>query len=162
MQKILIAFLFFGLAQAATAQQNTPSMQDIEKQMQQFMEEFRKGFSGGNFFNMPGSDSSYTFRFDTTFSGDNFFGSFHFGPFGSDSTLRSDPFGSDFFQQFFQGLDDNFWRGTSPEEDQTGEEHLLPEERLRLEEEKERSGKESPAKTTPEEPAKPRIKTIRI
>lgn len=165
MQKIFTAFLFFSLAHAATAQQKSPSIQEMEKQMQQLMEELRKGFSGGSFFNMPGGDSSYTFRFDTTITGDNFFGSFQFGPFGGDSTMRNDPFGSDFFQQFRNDMD-NFWRGFSPEEtpeeDQSGEEPLLPEERLRLEEEKERSGKEPSDKTKPSEPAKPKIKTIRI
>lgn len=166
MQKILFSLLFLSFAFAASAQQKSQSFQDIEKQMQQFMEEFRKGFSGGSFFNIPEGDSSYTFRFDTTIVGDNFSGMFHFGPFGSDSTMRSNPFGSDFFHQFFQGFDDPFFQ-TIPNQENREEgsqdgEQLLPEERRRLEEEKEQSAKDGSGKSKQAPSERSKIKTIRI
>ncbi len=131
---------------------------------------FAKNPFGGGLFAFPENDSSYTFRFDTTITGDNFSGTFRFGPFSGDSTLRdSDPFGFEWLrnQLFGNGAESDFWGQPAPEtmpgETQPDEEHLLPEERLRLEEEQSEKGapqKKSPA--APAQPAKPKIKSIRI
>jgi hypothetical protein len=171
MQKLLTALLFFTALQAVTAQTN-PSLQDMQRRMlemqKQLMQELQNNGMGGSFFSFPGGDSTYTFRFDTTITGDNFSGSFHFGPFGGDSTMRDNLFGSDWLNQFFgSGPDDDAWDQSEPREipDENEGEHMLPEERLRLEEEQEKSGKSTPGKATPSDKKqadKPKIKTVRI
>ena len=175
MQKSLFLLLFLAAFNAVSAQQNNPSLQDMQRRLmdmqKQLMQELQNGGMGGSFFSFPqGADSSYTFRFDTTIIGDNFSGSFHFGPFGGDSSSMRDPFfGNDLFRQFFGNDPDNFWGQKGPKdapaETETEGEHLLPEERLRLEEEQEKSGKSKPGKPVPSErkqDAKPKIKTIGI
>ena len=174
MQKLLFPLLFLTAINTVSAQQgNGQSFEDIQRRLmemqKQLMQDLQKGGMGGSFFSFPGSDSSYTFRFDTTIVGDNFSGSFHFGPFGSDSTMRDPFFGSELFNQFFGNSLGDTWGQREPEdapvETEPEGEHLLPEERLRLEEEQEKTGKSKPGKTAPSErkqEAKPKIKTIRI
>ncbi|MBL7783738.1 MAG: hypothetical protein JNM22_21055 [Saprospiraceae bacterium] len=167
MKKLLTALLLLSAVQLVSAQQ-TPTFEDMQRRLlqlqQQMMQELQNNSFGGSFFTIPGGDSTYTFRFDTTIVGDNFSGSFHFGPFGSDSTAQGDFFGSDWMTKFFG---DDF-RGTPPTGDSTDEnnsEHLLPEERLRMEEEQGQSGKKSPENKKPAAPKdadKPKIKTVRI
>lgn len=174
MKKLSFALLFLLVASTISAQQKSPSFEELERQMlemqRQLLQEFRNNPFGGNLFAFPDNDSSYTFRFDTTIVGDNFSGTFRFGPFSGDSTLRdSDPFGFEWFrnQLFGNGPESDFWRQGAPEnqpiEVDPDEKHLLPEERLRREEERSEKGapqKSSPS--TPAQPAKPKIKSIRI
>ena len=179
MKKLPFALLFLLAAGAVSGQQKSPAFDDLERQLlemqRQLMQEFQKNPFGGGLFTFPENDSSYTFRFDTTIVGDNFSGTFRFGPFSGDSTLRdSDPFGFEWFrnQLFGTGPESDFWGPgkqelapqTIPgETPQPEENQLLPEERLRLEEEQ--SGKGLPGKNSPANPAppaKPKIKTIRI
>jgi len=178
MRKIPFVLLFLLVSGAVSGQQKSPSLENMERQLlemqRQLMQEFQKNPFGEGLFAFPENDSSYTFRFDTTIVGDNFSGTFRFGPLSGDSTLRdSDPFGFEWFrnQLFGTGPESDFWGpGTqertpkaNPGETQPEEEHLLPEERLRLEEEQSEKGlpgKNSPSSPAP--PAKPKIKTIRI
>ncbi len=178
MKKLPFALLFLLVAGAISGQQKPPSFEDLERQLlemqRQLMQEFQKNPFGGGLFTFPENDSSYTFRFDTTIVGDNFSGTFRFGPLSGDSTLRdTDPFGFEWFrnQLFGTGPESDFWGPDSrertpqtlPGETQPEENKLLPEERLRLEEEQTEKGlpgKNSPS--SPAQPAKPKIKTIRI
>jgi hypothetical protein len=173
MKKIPFAGLFFLIAISVAAQQKSPSFEELQRQMlelqQQMLKEFHNNPFGGGMFTIPEGDSSYTFRFDTTITGDNFSGTFRFGPFSGDSTLRdSDPFGFEWLrnQLFGNGSDSDFWGpapDTMPRETQPEDEPLLPEERMRLEEEQSGKGateKGNPA--APAKPAKPKIKSIRI
>lgn len=171
MKKIPFALLLFLLTHALSAQQKSSAFQDLERQMQelqrQLLQEFQNNPFGGGLFAMPENDSSYTFRFDTTITGDNFSGFFHFGPFSGDSSQMSDPSGFEWLrnQLFGDGQMGDFWGQSDREENQEETapegEHLLPEERLRLEE----KGQEPTEKGAPEKPAKapkPKIKSIRI
>lgn len=167
MKKLLSTLLLLSAIQIVSAQQ-TPTFEEMQRRLlqlqQQMMQDLQNNSFGGSFFSMPGGDSTYTFRFDTTIVGDNFSGSFHFGPFTNDSTAQGNFGGADWMNKFFS---DEFW-GTSPSEDSTEEnddEHLLPEERLRMEEEQGQSGKKMPQKKEPAAPKdadKPKIKTVRI
>ena len=161
--------LFFLIAVGVAAQQKSPTLENLERQMlelqRQMIQEFNRNPFGGGFFTFPETDSSYTFRFDTTITGDNFSGSFHFGPFGGDSTMRGDDPFEWLRKQFFgDGQESDIWGRSAPErtpdETDPGAEHLLPEERLRLEEEQSEKG--TPQKSSPATPAKPKIKSIRI
>ena len=173
MKKIPFAGLLLLLTISVSAQQKSPTFEQLQREMlelqRQMMQEFRNNPFGGGMFTFPEGDSSYTFRFDTTITGDNFSGTFRFGPFSGDSTLQdSDPFGFEWLrnQLFGTGPESGFWGPAperSPREMPPGDEELLPEERLRLEEEQ--SGKGAPEKgnpATPAKPAKPKIKSIRI
>ena len=164
------AFLFvLAICAPAKAQNTPPSFQDMERQMlemqKQLMEQLRNSPFGDPGFALPQWDTTFQFRFDTTFEGGNLSQFFHFSPFGSDSTRQDDFF--DFgrmFDQFFN-LDGQFGQpdygiqdfpkddGGAPQ----NEDGLLPEERLRKEEE---SGKpeKKPAQPRPD----PKVKTIRI
>lgn len=167
MKKLLTALILLSAVPIVSAQQ-TPSFEEMQRRLlqlqQQMMQELQNNSFGGSFFSMPGGDSTYTFRFDTTIVGDNFSGSFHFGPFSNDSTAQGNFFGSDWMNKFFS---EDFW-GTQPSEDRTDErdsEGLLPEEKLRMEEEQGQSGKKAPENKKPAAPKdadKPKIKTVRI
>jgi hypothetical protein len=171
-QRILIA-LGCLLAQLAVAQQQrqAPSLQDLQREMldmqRRMFEQFERGGFGNNLFAFPeGRDSAFFFHFDTTFSGNGFSGSFRFGPFGgfeADSSGQRGGFGDldRMFQQFFNFGDMMMPKLPDSEEDNTPSDSdgLLPEERLRKEEEAQKTGKSQDK--TPQKP-KPKIKTIRI
>lgn len=173
-----VSILFFSLAlcQQATAQNTTPSFKEMERQMmemqRQLMEQLRNSPFNDPNFAVPKWDTTFFFQFDTTFEGGNMSQFFRFSPFGADSTLRGDFFGfGRLFDQFFNpggqfGQPDDSIRDL-PQDDgglPRNEDDLLPEERLRQDEETEKSGKKQPAPTPkPADPKPdPKVKTIRI
>lgn len=174
MKKASLLLLLLGAATIVSAQQKSSTLEQLERQMlemqRQLLQEFQNNPFGGGLFAFPGKDSSYTFRFDTTFTGDNFSGSFHFSPFSGDSTQSNDFQGFEWLrnQIFGDGQQGDFWGQGQPQDQADevppGTENLLPEERLRLEEEQqsERGTPKGDKPTTKPKPAKSTIKTIRI
>ena len=175
-----VLILSLSLCTVADAQ-NTPQpfFEDFERQMlqmqQRLMDQFRNSPFNDPGFARPQGDTSFHFRFDTTFEGGSMSQFFRISPFGID-TLTKDDF-SDFnhifeqFEQFFNfdgvpaepdnGIQD-FPKDDGANSD--GEEDMLPEERLRQQEEKPQTQpdrKGQPAKPAPAKPD-PKIKTIRI
>lgn len=172
--KTALALLFLLIfSHRAAAQTPTPSFEDMRRQMlemQRQMFEHLQNFS----FEHPNftKDTTFFFHFDTTFEGGSISRFFHFSPFGNDSIQQQDDFfGFDnWFNQFFN-LDDgqfeqpDFGIRDFPKDDggQTqNEDELLPEERLRQQEEAEKSGKKQSAPKTAEPKPDPKVKTIRI
>lgn len=161
---------FLCIAQQADAQ-TRPSLADMQREMadmqRRLMQQMQHAFDG---FDTPkGGDSSYYFHFDTTIIGDGSGSSFfHFSPFGSDSTMQGSFGNMDKMLQDFFGFGQST-PSTSPEsrfdDGNRSDDELLPEERLR---EEEQSGssinppKKTPQPATKKEPVKPAIKTIRI
>ena len=174
----VFSFLLFALIciQTTSAQNTQPTLEDIERRMMEMqrrmMEQLRNSPFDGPNFALPQGDTVFQLRFDTTFEGGNMSQFFRFSPFGSDSTLQDGFFDlGRMFDQFFN-LDGQFGEpdygiGDFPKDDgdkpQT-EDDLLPEERLRQQEE---SGNKTPVKPAPksksaEPKPDPRVKTIRI
>ena len=146
-------------------------MLEMQKQL---MEQLRNSPFGDPGFALPQWDTTFQFRFDTTFEGGNLSQFFHFSPFGSDSTRQEDFFGfGRMFDQFFN-LDGQFGQPDYgiqdfPKDDGGAhlneEDELLPEEKLRQQEELDKAGeRQHPApKSKPAGPKPdPRVKTIRI
>lgn len=166
----LLSFFVLTLGQKVFAQTESPSFRDMERQMQelqrQLMDQLRNNPFNDPNFAMPQWDTTFFFHFDTTFEGGNMSHFFRFSPFDSDSTMQDGflDFGQ-MFDQFFNsdgqfeqhdyGIHD-FPRddGNAPDTD----DGLLPEERLRQQEELEKSGKKAAPAPKPD----PKIKTIRI
>jgi hypothetical protein len=165
--------LFFAIANTALAQNNNqPFSEDFERQMlemqRRLMDEFRN-------FARPQWDTTYQYRFDTTFEGGSMSQFFRVLPFGIDTLSRSDF--SDFdrmfeeFEQFFnfdgQLTEPDYGIRDFPEDDgakPAEDDELLPEERLRQQDEpqqKQPGRKGQPAKPAEPKPD-PKIKTIRI
>ena len=174
----VFSLLIFALVcvRPASAQSNAPSFEDIERQMMEMqrrmMEQLRNGSFDQPNFAMPQGDTVFQFRFDTTFDGGNMSQFFRFSPFGSDSSLQNGFFDlGRMFDQFFnldgQLGEPDYGIGDFPKDDgdkPQNEDDLLPEERLRQQEE---SGDKTPAKPAPksksaEPKPDPRVKTIRI
>lgn len=171
--KTALALLFLLIfSHHATAQTPAPSFEDMRRQMlemQRQMFEHLQNFS----FDAPNfnKDTTFFFHFDTTFEGGNISRFFHFSPFGSDSIRQQENFfGFDhWFDQFFN-LDGQFEQpdygirdfpkddGDNPQ----NEGELLPEERLRQQEEAEKSGKKQPKLKSSDPKPDPKVKTIRI
>ena len=143
-------------------------MLDMQQRM---MEQLRNSPFGDPNFAMPQWDTTFQFRFDTAFEGGNMSQFFRFSPFGGDSTLQQDDFFGfgRIFDQFFN-LDGQFGQPDYgirdfPQDDgekPQSEDDLLPEERLRLQEETEKSGKKQSAPKPADPKPDPKVKTIRI
>ena len=167
--------LFFSIAFCPKAAAQTPSFEELHRQMlemqRQMMEQLRNSPFHDPNFALPQWDTTFQFRFDTTFEGGRFSQHFfHFSPFGNDSTMRGDFLGFDrFFEQFFNSetpfKQPDYGIYDFPQDDgqqpALGDE-LLPEERLRRQEELEKSKKMNPAPKTTEPKPDPKVKTIRI
>ncbi len=163
MRNLIISFssILFGLLLSVNcaAQTQDPAFERLDQMMQRMQEQMRRSmqfdssFGRGQMQISPDSNSFFYFHVDTSFNGT---GSefFDFSPFGSPD--MQDFFGMDpLFKQFFGP---QHGPGEFPSDDGQSleEDGLLPEERLRLQEEKEKNGE----KTAPA--AKPKVKTIRI
>jgi hypothetical protein len=161
-QILLLALLIPMLGAAQTNDSMTERfeqmMRRMEAQMRQGMP-FDTTFEHGQLQFSPDSSSFFYFRMDTSFNG---MGSefFDFSPFGSPN--------QDGFQDFDRLLD-QFFKGTTPftprsnpedfpidDGELSGDDGLLPEERLRQETEKPNAG------AAPKKSAKSKVKTIRI
>ncbi|MCW5924241.1 MAG: hypothetical protein KIS77_18105 [Saprospiraceae bacterium] len=158
-----------------TFAQDFPTFEELHRQMremqQQMMEQLRNTPFQHFDLAQPRWDTTYQFRFDTTFEGGSLSHRFfHFSPFGNDSTLQNDFLGfGRFFDQFF-----NF--GKLPEKPDYGihdfptddgavfpaDDDLLPEERLRQQEEKDKSRKKQGVPKNEETKPDQKVKTIRI
>ncbi len=180
MRTIVSAFLLLIFVSVCThtasAQRNDPTFEELHRQMmemqRQMMEELRQSPFNNLGFATPKGDSTFFFRFDTTFDGGSISQFFHFSPLHSDSTMRGNFFGfDDMFDQFFHQQrppsdQPDYGIGDFPKDDgaeNKSEDDLLPEERLRQQE----NGKEQPApKQARPKSAEPRpdpkVKTIRI
>jgi hypothetical protein len=177
------SFLWFLLFLSVTnlqAQRNSksPSFEDMQRRMMELQKQLMQDMQRSPFFDFDmrspfhtDSTSSFSFRFDTTFQlGDG--GFFHFRQFGSDSLMNGMFQDMDqIFGRMFDFRADPFQprmdRGQSfPSDDGHGQQEndgLLPEERLRMEEERGKKQKSTPEKSL-ERPSdkKKEIKTIRI
>lgn len=173
--------LFFAICHSAAAQnkQQQPFFEDFERQMlemqQRLMDQFRNSPFNDRGFANPQRDTTFQFRFDTTFEGGSMSQFFRISPFGLDTLSRGDF--SDFdrifeqFEQFFnfdgQQTPPDYDIRDFPEDDGANpaeDDDMLPEERLRQQEEQPRTQpdrKGQPAKPTAPKPD-PKIKTIRI
>lgn len=192
--KALLFLVFMAVlltADHSAAQSGFSDIAEMQKRMlelqRRMMQEFQRN-SFGDLFSFPGdqsADSTFSFfKFDTTFSSDgngSYFkfdttysdGSamhfFRFSPFGNDSSGMQSPF-SFKLEEFFGEPNRRGQRGrqTLPKDDGNREEdELLPEERLRQEEESQGldqpNGKQPPVrKDEKPAPKKPRIQTTRI
>ena len=179
---ILVFFAALTLSPALAQQDRMPSFVEMQRRMmdmqQRMIQQLQDGGSWGN-----GSfrqDTSFFFQFDTTFSGDmGSGGRMHFfrsSPFGNDTT-RVNPGGlgdfwgfdrmlQDFFN--FDNPDSGFDMGDDqmPQDDGNmgrTEDDLLPEERLR---QQEQAAQQKSPKTPPVAPKakdkKRKVETIRI
>jgi hypothetical protein len=137
-------------------------MREMQRQM---MEQLRNSPFDDPNFAVPQWDTTFQFRFDTTFEGGGMSQFFRFSPFGIDTTMRKDFLD---FNKFFDGffnLDGRYFQPDSdvqdfPQDDglaPRNDDGLLPEERLRQEEEKEKTQEKQP---TPK--PDPKVKVIRI
>lgn len=177
--RILIATLILlsapGFCQKTAAQNQSFSFEKLQQRMLDLQRQMMQQLQGNPFndpnFAMPqGRDTSFYFRFDTTFDGGSMSQFFHFSPFGADSTQTGSMRGfDDLFNRLF-GSGDTFGNpgdgsyqlpsddGNRPDTD----DNLLPEERLR-----QQDGTGTPKKNTPRaKPAEPKpdpkIKTIHL
>ncbi len=168
-----LCLLLAGTALGQTKKE--PSFQDIHQQMlemqRRMMQQFQQMSPGMNGFSMPefSWDTTFSFRFDTLIEGNGMSSRFFFSPFGSDSTFmrgfgdfdsffdRASPFGRGFQWTFPPNFDPPGNGENSAIE--VPDDGLLPEERLRLQENKD--GKPAEKKAEPI-PKNPKIKTIRI
>lgn len=159
-----VIFIFFNLmaAHAQTKPSNDP-FEIMQKEIERMMSQMRSGMA---FDFGLGMDTMFYFKLDTTFGGDNRF-LFRMNPPGAP--------GSDF--DFFEKMDSlsRTWerslfgsKEAFPADDgnTVPDDGLLPEERLRLEEEKESRIKSKspmdPSKPVPADVKKSKIKTSRI
>ena len=192
--KMLLFFVFAAALLTAgrgAAQSGFSDFAEMQKRMlelqRKMMQEFQRHPFGGLFdFEEGLSDSTYSFfkfdtsfssdgkgayfKFDTSFSDGSAMHFFRFSPFGNDTTgmRNAMPFG---FDRFF-GEDINpqqRGRRGFPKDDggeRFSEEDLLPEERLRQEEDAQGMDQKNPGgEAKPEGKAgvkKPKLKTIRI
>lgn len=161
--------LFCLLATPIFAQKTPkePTQKDIQREMlemqRQIMEQFKNMSPDGSAFSMPEFkwDTTFSFRFDTLFDG-GAGGQFFFSPFGQDTAFFRNFFGDGAFGEGFQW---SFPPGLGfPENEENSAledpgDGLLPEERLRKEQEE---GAAVPEKHAAPEQKKPKIKTIRI
>jgi hypothetical protein len=171
-QKQIVIFCLALLPLAVVAQNNNgQSLDQIFNQMQR---EMQKGIPGkadtirlspgkNEFYRIsPDSSSYFYFKMDTSFSQSVMPRFFHFDPFGDSG---QDPKGSlGGFDQLFKQMEDlqRQMFGMPPSgitQEPEPNDGLLPEERIRLREEQEKSGV---APAAPKPPAKPKIKTTRI
>jgi hypothetical protein len=149
------SFLWFLLALSATnlnAQRNaqSPNLEDMQRRMMELQKQLMQDMQRSPFFDFDmrspfnrDSSSSFSFKFDTTFQlGDG--GFFQFRHFGSDSLMQGMFQDMDqMFGRMFDFGDDPFRHPLDggqpfPSDDGHGSKEndgLLPEERLRLEEE---------------------------
>lgn len=176
-------WLFFALSASSLFAQRdakSPRFEDMQRRMMELQRQLMQDMQRSPFFDFDirapfnrDSSTSFSFRFDTTFQlGDG--GFFHFRQFGSDSLARGMFHDMDqMFGRMFDFGDEPFRRrlddghGQSfPSDDGHGlqqEDGLLPEERLRLEEEGGKKQKSDPDKRLDSPSGKKKeIKTIRI
>ncbi len=176
MKQITFFFLCCLLTGSALGQtKKDPSMQDIQQQMlemqRQLMQQFQQMSPGGNGFAMPEFkwDTTFSFSFDTLIGGNRRSSGFFFSPFGQD-TASMHGFGDfdslfDGIAPFGEGFQWAFPPGFSfPENDENSAidapaDGLLPEERLRKQENKDAKPAEKQAAPAPKNQ---KIKTIRI
>jgi hypothetical protein len=173
---VLLLFFMLTYSQKTVAQTQPPSFREMERQMlemqQQLMEQLRNNPFNDPNFAMPQWDTTFFFRLDTTIEGGSMSQFFHFSPFGGDSTNQDDFWGfGRMFEQFFnpdgQFEQPDYGIGDFPQDDgdkQKNGEELLPEERLRQQEETEKTEKKQaqPAPKSAEPKPDPKVKTIRI
>ena len=180
MKHILSILLLVALlASSATAQQNrAQSFEEMQRRMmemqEQMMKRMQNGLFGDGFF--QNTDTSFFFRFDTSFSTNGFKGQGHFFRYPPADSTGSDREMGDFwgfdqmFKDFFNfgqtdGADKDGYQ-TPKDDGNMGrtEDDLLPEERLRAQEQQQSKGKgnsPSPGKAKTKD-KKPAIETIRI
>jgi hypothetical protein len=151
MNRLILAFVLLLSARAAGAQ----SPEDMVRQFQDLFQEMERRLHAMPKSGMPfglEADTSFQFRFDTSFTfpdgggGLNFFFSQPFGKMPNIEFFEGD----DFFNRFFQPNQTPDF----PADDGAAPRDLLPEERLRLEE-------EQGAQPKPTKP-KPARSTIRL
>ncbi|MEI6411907.1 MAG: hypothetical protein WCR52_21120 [Bacteroidota bacterium] len=169
MKKTMFSLLFSCLALfSAQAQQNRDydPFSEMQKEIQKFIDQLHSGYSLDM---SPGKDTTFYFKWDTTLQGNGngqFF--FRFNP--PNMGFQDDSLG---FHDMFKDMDAwskrmneqyfNHGHNQGPADDgaapDTGD-GLLPEERLRKQDElKEKGGEKEDVKPAP---AKPKVKTIRI
>lgn len=146
---------------AAQGRSLVEEMQERLLQMQQQMMQDLQGLE------QSGDSSGIYFHFDTTFNGDNGQGSAHFFRFTPPGdSLSSDPSGlEEFFRGMFDIGDPTEAAGAQPFPKDDGnmphpDDELLPEDRLRLQEQQPAASPAKPAK--PPAKKKPVVESIRI
>ena len=171
-KKTLPALLLALPLLACTQTQPHDPMNDrFEELFRRMEEQMRHGmpvdtsFQGGQWHVSPDSSSFFYFHVDTSLNGIGGSDFFRFSPFGApnqDGFFDMDSL----FEQFFNRMDRKNPRHgyrDAPADDgnaEQPEDELLPEERLRLQEEQKQPGTD-PA-PQPAKPEKPKVKTIRI
>lgn len=166
---LLLALPFLACTQTQPVDPMTGRFEQLLRRMDEQMRRgmpFDTTFGGGQLQISPDSSSYFYFHVDTSFN--NFGGAdfFQFSPFGTPGQggfLDMDSL----FEQFFNRMDDRRdpRRGYQdfPADDgdaEHAEDDLLPEERLRLQEEQQKQG--SDPTPQPAKPEKSKVKTIRI
>ena len=169
---LLFLFSLLFCQKAAAQNQSLEELHDRMLEMQRrMMEHFRDSPFNDPNFALPRWDTTFQLRFDTIFEGGNWSQQFfHFSPFDSDSTLQEGFLGFDrFFDQFFNSEtpfkkpDYGIYEFPQDDGEQPAtDDDLLPEERLRREEELKKSKKNAPAPKSTEPKPDPKVKTIRI
>ena len=166
-----VLFCLALLPLAAVAQSNNG--QSLDQIFDQMNRQMQKGIPGGDTIRLspgkkefyqisPDSSSYFYFKVDTSFSGGAMPDFFHFDPFGGSGQDSMGGFGG--FDRMFKQMEElqrQMW-GIPPSgitQEPEPDDGLLPEERIRLREEQEKTGV---APAAPKQPAKPKIKTTRI
>lgn len=171
-KKMLAALLLALPLLACTQTQPADPMSDrFEQLLRRMDDQMRRGIpadtslQGGQWHVSPDSSSFFYFHVDTSSNGLGGSDFFRFSPFGSPN--RDGFFDMDsLFEQFFNRMDRMNPRrgyGDLPADDgnaEQSEDELLPEERLRLQEEQKQQDTD-PA-PQPAKPEKSKVKTIRI
>lgn len=177
MKQTTFLFLFCCLLAGSALGQTKkePSMQDIHQQMlemqRQLMQQFQQMSPGGNGFAMPEFqwDTTFSFSFDTLIGGNGMRSQFFFSPFGQDTAFMRG-FGDldsmfDSENLFGDGFQWTFPPGFGKHENDENsaidapDDGLLPEERLRQQENMDAKPHEKQAAPASKNP---KIKTIRI
>ncbi len=173
--KIIVSFVFAAVFSLPVFGQNNQEFDlgKIQKELMEMQRRMMQSLGGDvfpkNFAPFGDSTSSYFFKMDTTFSGDGA----QFFQFGFPEHMDSISSPDQFFKHFFDLSQDFDKMQNAPDGseylDENGDSDLLPEEKLRLKEEEEKSGKQPENKESdgkkkeklPAEPMKKR-KTVRI
>ena len=157
------------------AQNSDPMFDQMQQMIQRLQEQMRRGmpvdtsFQGGHLQYSPDSSSYFYYHIDTSFNGIGGSQFFQFGDPGPGGMPDMNSLMQQFFNMPFGQQFDQPGQGDFPADDggQQGsnEDELLPEERLRLQEEhpdQKQPGHEKKAEPRPEKSAKSTVKKIRI
>lgn len=169
-----LCFLACSLLACSQTPKSDPLSDRFEQMLRRMDEQMRRGLpadsagQSGSWQFSPDSSSYFYYHIDTSFNGIGGSDFFRMSPFGNPGNGGFFDMDS-LFEQFFGRMDPQSPEGgfdDFPADDgnsEKGADDLLPEERLRLQEQQQNQGDNPGNKPAqPEKQAKPKVKTIRI